>query len=40
MVFARMKKAEAAARVARNLSYVAALSILALILWQLIGPRI
>ena len=33
-------KAEAAARVARNLSYVAALSILALILWQLIGPRI
>ncbi len=36
----RGMKAEAAARVARNLSYVAALSILALILWQLIGPRI
>ncbi|MDX1534688.1 MAG: M50 family metallopeptidase, partial [Thermoplasmata archaeon] len=33
-------KAEAASRVARNLSYVAALFILALILWQLIGPRI
>ena len=33
-------KAEAASRVARNVSYVAALFILALILWQLIGPRI
>jgi membrane-associated protease RseP (regulator of RpoE activity) len=33
-------KAEAATRVARNLSYVVALFILALILWQLIGPRI
>ncbi|MFQ5553420.1 MAG: M50 family metallopeptidase, partial [Thermoplasmata archaeon] len=33
-------KAEDRARVARNLSYVAALFILALILWQLIGPRI
>ncbi|MEE9174496.1 MAG: site-2 protease family protein [Thermoplasmata archaeon] len=36
----RGMKAEERARVARNLSYVAALSILALILWQLIGPRI
>ncbi len=36
----RGMKAEAAARIARNLSYVVALFILALILWQLIGPRI
>lgn len=38
--FRRGMKAEARARVARNLSYVLALFILALILWQLIGPRI
>ncbi|MFQ5908163.1 MAG: site-2 protease family protein [Thermoplasmata archaeon] len=36
----RGMKAEDRARVARNLSYFAALFILALILWQLIGPRI
>ncbi|MFQ6012253.1 MAG: site-2 protease family protein [Thermoplasmata archaeon] len=38
--FRRGMKAEARARIARNLSYVLALFILALILWQMIGPRI
>ncbi|MEE9593387.1 MAG: site-2 protease family protein [Thermoplasmata archaeon] len=38
--FRRGMKAEDRVRLARNLSYIAALFILALILWQLIGPRI